>query len=294
MAERNCGHLRNIKLVIAYDGTDFKGWQKQPDQRTVQEVLEQAVRRVVRHQVNIIGAGRTDSGVHAAGQVANFYTTCPIPAEGLFKAIGYRLPKDVTLVRLAEVPPEFHATRSAVSKLYRYRIWNASGRPVEEHLQRYTYHFWQPLDVERMRQAAKFFVGRKDFAAMASKGSGRLTTVRTVFRCEVYRHWQEVRVDVEGSGFLYNQVRNMVGTLIEVGRGHWEPQIVEEILESRDRTKAGPTLPARGLCLQWVKYIPGLWRPHLAERQAECEDQTEADLVPEAGQIQQGIEVQDG
>jgi tRNA pseudouridine38-40 synthase len=245
---------RNVKLLIAYDGTDFHGWQRQPGLRTVQGTIEQAARRVIRHQINAIGAGRTDAGVHAAGQVANLITTCDIPAHNLMRAIGGRLPKDVTLVRVTDVPKTFHATRSAQAKLYRYRIHNVAGRPVEHHRQRYTYHFWQPLDVEPMHAAARAFVGQHDFAAMASKGEERDSTIRTVYECTVYRHYSEVRVDVVGRGFLYNQVRNMVGTLIEIGRGHWPVDCVRAILASRDRRNAGPTAPARGLCLQWVRY----------------------------------------
>jgi len=251
---------RNIRLLLAYDGGDFHGWQRQPGLRTVQGVLEQAVRRVVRHQVMITGAGRTDAGVHAAGQVANFLTDSQIACANLFRAIGGRLPKDVTLFDVREVPRTFHATRSAIGKLYRYTIYNAPGRPVQRFRQRYCYHFWQPLDVERMRQAAEAFVGEKDFAAMASKGDERENTVRTVFRCQVYRRFEEICIDVEGRGFLYNQVRNMVGTLIEVGRGHWPVTCIAEILASRDRRNAGPTAPARGLCLQWVRYPPEAFR----------------------------------
>ncbi len=245
---------RNIKLVIAYDGTDFHGWQRQPDQRTVEGVMEQAARRVVRHQVQLIGSGRTDAGVHAAGQVANFGTECSIPIANMRRAIGSRLPKDVTIVHAAEVPMSFNATQSARVKLYRYRVHNASGRPTERQQQRYTYHFWQPIEIEPMIEASRHLVGRRDFAAMASKGSPRETTVRTVYGVDIVRHYQEVRFDVYGRGFLYNQVRNMVGTLIEVGRGHWPPERVREIMESRDRSLAGPTAPARGLCLQWVRY----------------------------------------
>ncbi|MFQ6048878.1 MAG: tRNA pseudouridine(38-40) synthase TruA [Phycisphaerae bacterium] len=251
---------RNIRLLRAYDGTEFHGWQRQPGLRTVQGVLEQAARRVLRHQVQIIGSGRTDAGVHAAGQVANFFTDVTIGAGGLFRAIGARLPKDVTLVRLSDAPPGFHATRGVVSKLYRYRVYAAAGRPVERFVQRQTYHFWQELDVERMQEAARYFLGRQDFAAMASKGSERETTVRTVLRCQVYRHYSEIRFDVEGDGFLYNQVRNMVGTLLEVGRGHWQPEAVGQILASGDRRNAGPTAPARGLCLQWVRYDMAAYR----------------------------------
>jgi len=264
--------VRNVRFVIAYDGTDFHGWQSQPGLRTVQGLIEQAARRAVRHQVELIGSGRTDAGVHAAGQVANFSTDCRIPAEKLGRAIGSRLSKDMCILDVRDVSLAFHSTRSTISKLYRYRIHNARHRPVTRCTQRQTYHFWQKLDLDRMRAGARHFIGRMDFAAMASKGSERETTVRTVLRCEVERSYDEVRIDVEGVGFLYNQVRNMVGTLVEVGRGHWAPERVGEILASRDRRTAGPTAPARGLCLQWVRYPARLLRPdpQPAEHQAQA------------------------
>ena len=245
---------RNIRFLIAYDGTDFHGWQTQPEMRTVQEVIEQASRRVTRQQVGLNAAGRTDAGVHAAGQQANFETACEIPLPNLRKAIGSRLPKDVSLLHVSEVPLGFRCSQDAVSKLYRYRIYNATHRPVQEHIQRYTYHFWNNLDLDRMRDAAARLVGTHDFAGLASKGSERETTVRTILRADVSRRFEEVHVDVEGTGFLYNQVRNIVGTLLEIGRGHWGPERIDEILAARDRALAGPTAPARGLCLQWVKY----------------------------------------
>lgn len=245
---------RNIRLLIAYDGTDFHGWQRQPEMRTVQDVVEQAARRVIRHQVGLNAAGRTDAGVHAAGQQANFESTCEIPLINLQKAIGSRLPKDVSLLHVSEVPLGFRCSRDAVSKLYRYRLYNSARRPVQEHLQRYSYHFWNDLDTTRMQEAANRLVGTHDFAGFASKGSERETTVRTILRADVFRRYDEVFVDVEGTGFLYNQVRNIVGTLLEIGRGHWPPERIDEILAARDRGLAGPTAPARGLCLQWVKY----------------------------------------
>jgi tRNA pseudouridine38-40 synthase len=245
---------RTIALWVAYDGTDFCGWQSQPDQRTVQDVLEQAVRRVVRHQVTLAGCGRTDSGVHAACHVSHFPTTCELPEAKLKHAIGARLPKDLSIIDVRTVHPAFDARSSAISKLYRYRVYNVAGRPVEQFVQRYTYHFWQPLDLESMRAGAKHFVGEMDFTAMTASGCVRESMVRTVLRCAIEREGNEVHIDVEGTGFLYRQVRNMVGTLLNVGRGLWVPERVAEILAGRDRTKAGPTAPARGLCLQWVKY----------------------------------------
>ena len=253
--------LRTIYLLVAYDGTDFHGWQNQPGWRTVQSVLEQSLRRVVRHDLEVIGCGRTDAGVHAAGHVNSFTTTCEIPVDRLRHAIGSRLPEDIAIVDVRHVHPTFSARRSAISKLYRYRIHNARGRPVERRTQRSTYHYWHPLDVERMQAAARHFVGEKDFRAMTPKRTIRESMVRDVLRCDIERHHAEVRIDVEGTGFLYNQVRNMVGTLVEVGRGYWRPEHVAEILDSRDRSNAGPTAPARGLCLQWVRYPPQVLRP---------------------------------
>lgn len=247
---------RNIRLLLAYDGTDFHGWQKQPGLRTVQDAVEQALRRVVRHQITLIGASRTDSGVHAFGQVANFETTREIPCDNLRRAIGGRLPKDTSLIHVCEVPLTFRACSDHVCKLYRYSIHNNTHRPVGHLRQRYTYHFWHPLDIDCMQEAAHHLIGRHDFAAFASKGSERETTVRTIKRMQVYRHYDEVHIDVEGDGFLYNQVRNIAGTLIEIGRGHWPPEKIVDILASLDRSQAGPTAPARGLCLQWIRYDP--------------------------------------
>ncbi len=252
---------RNVRLLVCYDGTDFRGWQTQPGLRTVQGTLEEPLRRVLRHPFKLVASGRTDAGVHAVGQVANVVTACEIPDDRLRQAIGARLPPDVGVRAVDTVAMRFHATRSAVSKLYRYRIHNVSERPVAAFTQRYTHHFWVPLDVEAMREAARHFVGTMDFTSMTPASCERETMVRTVFRCDVVRHLHEIHVDVEGSGFLYNQVRNMVGTLIEVGRGHWAPERVPAILEARDRSQAGPTAPALGLCLQWVRYPAELLRP---------------------------------
>jgi tRNA pseudouridine38-40 synthase len=245
---------RNIRLLIAYDGTDYHGWQTQPGLLTVQESIEQAIRRVVRHPIGLTGSGRTDAGVHARGQVANFETTCDIPCNNLRRAIGCRLPKDISILRVDEVPIGFRSTFDAVSKMYRYTIHNATGRPAGDMMHRYAYHVWHPLDVGRMWRAAALLVGEHDFAAFATTGTVRKSTVRTILRLEVDRRFDQIRVDVEGTGFLYNQVRNIVGTLIEIGRGHWEPEYAGEILAGLSRSKAGPTAPARGLCLQWVRY----------------------------------------
>ena len=248
---------RNVQLLIAYDGTDFHGWQTQKALRTVQATFEEVIRRVVRHPITLIASGRTDSGVHAAGQVANFHTSCTLPPETLRHALGNRLPNDLDLLRVRDVPPGFHATRRATCKLYRYRIFNHPRRPTRHQQQRYVYHYYRQLDCDAMRRATRHFIGTHDFKAMAStRSTERQSNIRTILHCEAYKAYEEIRIDVCGTGFLYNQVRNMVGTLLEVGRGKRPPECVSEILESRDRQNAGSTAPAKGLCLQWVQYPP--------------------------------------
>lgn len=248
------GLHRNLKLVLAYDGQDFHGWQAQPDRRTVQSEVRAVLQRIVRHPVNLLGASRTDAGVHAAGQVANFRTSAPIPLEGLRRAIAHHLPADLALVSICEVPVDFHASHCALGKLYRYRIFAGEARPATQRLQLYSWHVWQPLDVAAIAEAARRMVGTHDFAGFASSGSPRLTTVRTVRRVQARGAGRELLIDIEGDGFLYNQVRNMVGTLYEIGRGRWKPQQVDQILATGDRRLAGMTAPAHGLCLQWVRY----------------------------------------
>ncbi len=247
---------RRLKLVLAYDGTDFHGWQRQAGVRTVQGDVEEVLRRVLGHPLAVRGASRTDAGVHARGQVATVTTESPIPAENLRRAAGCRLPPDIALLHVAEVPAGFDVTRDAVSKLYRYRIFTGPCRPVMSLAQRYSWHVRYPLDLDRLRAAARLLIGTHDFAAFASPGAVRTTTVRTVRAVTVQVRGFEVALDVEGDGFLYNQVRNMVGTLVEVARGHWPPERVATILASRDRAQAGPTAPPHGLCLQWIRYGP--------------------------------------
>jgi tRNA pseudouridine38-40 synthase len=247
---------RNLQLVLAYDGADFHGWQAQRGVRTVQQEVEHVLRHVLRHPLHVDGASRTDTGVHARGQVACVHTTTPIPLERLGMAIGHHLPPDVALVQAAERPLDFHPGRAARSKLYRYRIFHSRRRPVEFLANHHTWHVWYPLSRERMQAAADALLGTHDFAGFASEGSPRPTTVRTLLRFEVRSVGLELWIDVEGDGFLYHQVRNLVGTLVEIGRGHWPVERTAEILAARDRRLAGPTAPAQGLCLQWVRYDP--------------------------------------
>ena len=247
---------RNVKLVIAYNGAAYHGWQRQADGiDTVQQRLEEALTRVVGHEVVVLGAGRTDAGVHARGQVANFHTpTLAIPLRGLRRAVNAKLPGDIVVRSATEVDADFHASRSATGKTYQYRIQVSPLRQVDRH--RLVYHLWRPLDIAPMRDGAARLVGRHDFLGLATSAEVRQNTVRTIFRCEVAEADEDVLVTVQGDGFLYNMVRNIVGTLIEIGRGRWPSDRIDMILASRDRRDAGPTAPPDGLYLMCVHYAP--------------------------------------
>jgi len=245
---------RNIALWLAFDGEAFHGWQRQGTLRTVQREMELAVARAVRHPVDVSGCGRTDAGVHAFGFVCNFRTTCELPLDRLRESIRARLPEDLEVVKARQVSVAFDARRCASSKLYRYLIHYSPHKPLEGQDRRRVYHIYKRLDVPAMHDAGRYFVGEHDFSAMTPVGTVRESMVRRVMRCEVEQQGCEVRIDVEGDGFLYRQVRTMVGTLVEVGRGRWAPEEIPSILESRDRRRGGPTAPAKGLCLHWVRY----------------------------------------
>ncbi len=260
---------QRYKLVIAYRGSRYHGWQFQwanqfyggPKPRegwgipTVQELVQRALGRIVGHPVKLSGSSRTDAGVHAKGQVAHFDTTSGhIPAEGLRRAANAKLPEDILIRTLEPVPDAFDATRCAVSKRYQYLIWNHDHRPV--FLSEQAWHRWHPLDVPKMRQAAAHFVGRHDFTSFARPKQKRDGPVRTVLACDV--HWREPKlvIGVEGTGFLWNMVRIMVGTLVEVGMGRIEPDAIVEMLAAKDRRAGGPTAPPHGLYLQWIRMKP--------------------------------------
>lgn len=242
--------MKNYRLVIGYDGTDFRGWQRQPDGRTVQGVLEEAVFKITRKRTVVHGAGRTDAGVHALGQVAGFRGVFKLTDEVLFRALNAVLPADVRVFSLVEAPPGFHARRSARSKLYRYRIVHSpQASPLDR---RYVLHWPYPLKLGAMREAARLFVRTADFSAFSSNRDR--SPVRTVTRSELRRSGDEIVYTVEGQGFLRYMVRTIVGTLLEVGRGRIRPADIEEIFGTGDRSLAGPTAPARGLTLVRVDY----------------------------------------
>jgi tRNA pseudouridine38-40 synthase len=274
--------LRNLRLILSYDGTDFHGWQRQPDAPTVQECLESAIERIVGEKVQVYGSGRTDAGVHALNQVANFQTACKIPCENLLKALNNTMQPTVRVKDVSEAPPRFHARYDARSKTYCYRILQA---PVASpFVNRFVWHYPFPLDVVRIAQAAKLFEGEHDFTSFAAaealvaqallpvqkrtdaneaqagvpvlRAVALPNMVRTIFTSRILRRTRTCMLiyEVTGSGFLHHMVRNIVGTLVEVGRGKLEPVDITRILEARDRTLAGPTALAQGLCLVKVDY----------------------------------------
>ena len=244
--------VRNIKLTVLYDGSSYHGWQIQPESKTVQGILAGAVSDLIGWPVSITGASRTDAGVSALGQAAAMQIESPIPTENLAKAITQRLPDEIAVSQAVEMPADFDVISHVKSKLYRYTIFIGKTRPVLEI--RHCWHLTKKPDVSLMAQAAGYLVGKKDFKSFASAADERLSSVRTVLRCDVTSDNDKIYFDVEGDGFLYNMVRNIVGTLVEVGLGRLMPSDIEPILDAKDRTAAGPIAPAAGLCLMWIKY----------------------------------------
>jgi tRNA pseudouridine38-40 synthase len=246
------GDSRRIRLVVEYDGTDFAGWQRQPRSPTIQAALEDALLRLTGERLVVHGAGRTDAGVHALGQVAAITTASPLPAETLRRALCALLPPAISVVAADEVEASFDPRRHARGKLYRYRIWNRPSRSPHE--ARHAWHRTRPLDDAAMAEAAALLIGEHDFAAFRAADCERRTTVRRVFSLAVRRSGPLVTVEVEATAFLKNMVRIIVGTLDEVGRGRLSPDAVAAILAGRDRAAAGPTAPPHGLFLVEVHY----------------------------------------
>jgi len=244
--------MKNIKLIIEYDGTEYAGWQRQTNALSVQQVIEDALNTLTGSNIELTGSGRTDSGVHARGQVANFHTDSTIPPERFSFALNTLLPKDIRIVHSMEVPDCFHARYSAIGKRYRYSmITNPHGTAIGS---RYYCHVPYPLDVEAMKRACSYIIGTHDFAAFQAAGSAARTTVRTIGMARIVSRPPFLYFDIEGSGFLYNMVRILAGTLLEIGKGKLAPDNMPEIIKSRDRRRAGPTAPAQGLSLEEVYY----------------------------------------
>ncbi len=243
---------RTVRLIIGFQGTRYEGWQSQLKDRTVQECLEKALARILKEKTNLHGSSRTDSGVHALGLTAHFKTHSPLSDATLKRAINYYLPPDILVRQAKTVAPEFHARYSAKGKLYRYDIWNSPTRPLFEA----PFVLWHPspLDVGRMRRAARVLTGKHDFSAFKDQGDEKTTYVRTLRRFTVRKTGPLVRIEVTGDGFLRHMVRVLVGTLLEAGRKKLSSGDVAAILRSKDRSKAGSTAKPQGLTLVKVFY----------------------------------------
>lgn len=244
--------MRTLKLVLEYDGFDYYGWQVQAEAPTIQGVVEKALGEILGERVRVSGAGRTDAKVHAIGQVASFRCASAIPAAALQRALNSLLPRDVVAHEVQDVPAEFHARFSAVGKVYAYRILN---RPLRAPLRlRYVWHIRQPLDVTAMATAGSYLQGTHDFASFQAAGSAVHTTARTLRQLTISRDGDEVVLSCTANGFLRHMVRNIVGTLVEVGRGARQPADIKRILDAHDRRQAGLTAPPQGLYLVQVLY----------------------------------------
>jgi tRNA pseudouridine38-40 synthase len=263
------GAMRTIKATIAYDGTEYAGWQLQPGRPTVQQAVERAVAAVTGRHVSVLASGRTDAGVHAMGQVIGFRIDSRLPPDVLMRAVNANLPHDVAVLQMADAPSSFHPIRDAVRKRYRYTIHDGAVRDVFGRC--YAWHYvYGRLDADAMQRAALPLLGTHDFSSFETSGAERKTSVRTVSHLTVVRgragqgrgigDWglakssDLIAVEIEADGFLYNMVRAIVGTLVEVGRGARPEQWPVEVLQAADRRLAGPTAPPQGLCLMRVDY----------------------------------------
>ena len=245
--------VRNIRIKLAYDGADFHGWQVQPNQRTIQGALQEALAKIEGDTVEVHGAGRTDAGVHALGQVASFHLKNRIPADNLRRAVNRLLPDAIRVLEADEADADFHPRRRAISKTYEYRIWR--GEVCLPFSSRYVYHYPYPLNEEAMAKAANAFAGTRDFRSLAAAGGEeKESTVRTIFSSQLEKDGDLLTYRVRGDGFLYRMVRNIVGTLLEVGRGNLAAGDIGRILAAKQRSQAGPTVPARGLFLVEVEF----------------------------------------
>lgn len=245
--------MRRIKLTVAYDGTEYCGWQIQPNGITIEEILNREISSLTGEEIRVIGASRTDSGVHALGNVAVFDTKCSIPPERMAYALNRRMPDDIVIMKSEEVPQDWHPRyQDVITKTYEYHIYNAD---VPNPMKRRTTAFVSfPLDIEKMREGAAYVVGEHDFASFCNVRTNTNDTVRTVYEITVEKREDEIVIRIKGNGFLYNMVRIIAGVLIRVGRGFYEPEKVREILEEKKRTEAGVTAPPQGLVLIGIDY----------------------------------------
>jgi tRNA pseudouridine38-40 synthase len=245
--------MRNIKLLIEYDGTNYQGWQVQPKGPTIQGMLEDKIKFLTGESIQLFGSGRTDAGVHALGQVAHFQTQSRMDVRSMQRALNSLLPRDIVIQEIEEVEEGFHARKQSKSKVYEYRLLNRNLRSAFH--RGYVWHIPQKLDLIEMKRATTHLIGEHDFSAFRTVGSSTRTAVRRVIRAE-WRRGRDglIRFEIEANGFLKQMVRSIVGTLVEVGKGKIDPERFQKVLKSKDRKKAGPTAPAKGLFLKEVKY----------------------------------------
>ena len=245
--------MKRVKLTVAYDGTNYCGWQVQPNGITVQEVLNQCLSEFTGENIETIGASRTDAGVHALGNVAVFDTEMRMPGDKFSFALNQRLPEDIRIQKSEEVDADFHPRYVKSKKTYEYRILNCRFPiPTERFYSHFTYI---PLDVDKMKEAASYLIGEHDFKSFCGTGAQVKTTVRTVKEIQIEKSGDRITIRITGEGFLYNMVRIIAGTLMDIGGGLYPPEKMKEILEAKDRKKAGPTAPARGLTLMKIQYF---------------------------------------
>ena len=242
-----------VKLVVAYEGTNYCGWQIQPNGITIEQVLNETLSSLLGEEITVTGASRTDAGVHSLGNVAVFETHTKMPAEKISFALNQRLPEDIVVQESCQVPEDFHPRFSKSRKTYEYRILNCRFRQPLERRTSYFYHY--PLDVGAMQKAAAYLVGEHDFTSFASVHAQTNTYVRMIYALDVVREGDMIRIRVQGNGFLYNMVRIIAGTLIQVGAGIKKPEDMESILAGKDRELAGPTAPAHGLTMIGLEYL---------------------------------------
>ena len=245
--------MKRVKLTVAYDGTNYCGWQVQPNGITVQEVLNQCLSEFTGANIETIRASRTDAGVHALGNVAVFDTEMRMPGDKFSFALNQRLPEDIRIQKSEEVDADFHPRYVKSQKTYEYRILNCRFPiPTERFYSHFTYI---PLDVDKMKEAASYLIGEHDFKSFCGTGAQVKTTVRTVKEIQIEKSGDRITIRITGEGFLYNMVRIIAGTLMDIGGGLYPPEKMKEILEAKDRKKAGPTAPARGLTLMKIQYF---------------------------------------
>ena len=244
--------MRNIKLTIEYDGKDFNGWQKQPTKLNIQGTIEQAIKQITGEDVELNASGRTDAGVHALGQVANFKTNSQIPIEKFAIAINSKLKRSIVIKKAEEVDERFHSRLSCKKKTYRYIINNSpEGTAIYRNLET---HIPQKLDLSKMKKAIKYFEGEHDFKAFKASGTSSKSSVRTIYKADIYQENEKIFIEITGNGFLYNMVRIIVGTLVEVGLGKIKPEKTIDIIQQGKRENAGKTFPPNGLYLLKVMY----------------------------------------